>query len=398
MANKIVVIGTGYVGLPAAVMLAHAGCEVIGVDINDNIVDAINNGVMHINEKELQEIMCHDNVKKNLKAQKQPCLADIFIIAVPTPINKRKKIADMSYVESAMESIVPCLQKGNLVIIESTVPPLTCKDMIKPMIEKKGLRVPEDVMVAHCPERILPGNIFYEIVNNDRIIGGMDARSGNAAKEVYSCFVKGNLYVTDDVTAELCKLMENTYRDVNVALANEFSAVGETLGIDIKNAIALANKHPRVNILNPGIGVGGHCIPLDPWFIKEVDPANSSLIFVSRKINEQMPSKTAGKIRRAVKDIESPKIILLGATYKPNTDDLRESPALEVFDLLLEDGYDVKLYDPLTNEYSYSSVEEVVKGADCAAILVEHDVIMKDFCENETQIRKLMHNPVILRF
>ncbi len=398
MTTKIVVIGTGYVGLPAAVMLAHAGYEVVGVDINDNIVEAINNGVMHINEKELQDIMCHENVKKNLKAQRQPCDANVFIIAVPTPINKRKKVADMSYVKSAMESIVPYLKKGNLVILESTVPPLTCKELIKPMIEKRGLRVPEDIMVAHCPERILPGNIFNEIVNNDRIIGGVDTRSGNAAKEVYSCFVKGNLYMTDDVSAELCKLMENTYRDVNIALANEFSAVGETLGVDIKKAIALANKHPRVNILNPGIGVGGHCIPLDPWFIKEVDPANSSLIFASRQINEQMPAKTASKIRKAVKHIKMPEMVLLGATYKPNTDDLRESPALEVYDLLLDDGYDVKLYDPLINKYSYSSIEEIVKGVDCVAVLVEHDIVMKDILEKENQIKELMRNPIILRF
>jgi len=398
MAKKIVVIGTGYVGLPAALMLANAGHEVVGVDIDKNIVEAINKGEMHINEEELQSLMQRDNIRKNLKAQSQPCKADVFIIAVPTPIDKRKKIADLSFVTDAIEAILPYIDKNNLIIIESTVPPLTCREVIKPMIEKTGFIVGDDILLAHCPERILPGNIFYEIVHNHRIIGGINERSSLAAKELYLSFVKGNLYLTDDVTTELCKLMENTYRDVNIALANEFSAVGETLGIHIKRAIELANKHPRVNILSPGIGVGGHCIPIDPWFIKQVDPENCTLIFAARKINEQMPVKTAAKIRRAVRHMQSPKIIALGATYKPNTYDLRESPALEVVRLLREDGYDVKVYDPLTKEYTYSALEEIVKGADCLAILVEHEVIMKELLEKEARIKSLMRNPIIIRF
>jgi len=398
MAKKIVVIGTGYVGLPAALMLANAGHEVVGVDIDKNIVEAINKGEMHINEEELQSLMQRDNIRKNLKAQSQPCKADVFIIAVPTPIDKRKKIADLIFVTDAIESILPYIDKNNLIIIESTVPPLTCREVIKPMIEKTGFIVGDDILLAHCPERILPGNIFYEIVHNHRIIGGINERSSLAAKELYLSFVKGNLYLTDDVTAELCKLMENTYRDVNIALANEFSAVGETLGIDIKKAIELANKHPRVNILSPGVGVGGHCIPIDPWFIKQVDPENCTLIFAARKINEQMPVKTAAKIRRAVRHMQSPKIIALGATYKPNTYDLRESPALEVVRLLREDGYDVEVYDPLTKEYAYSALEEIVKGADCLAILVEHEVIMKELLEKEARIKSLMRNPIIIRF
>ncbi|MCL0035149.1 nucleotide sugar dehydrogenase [Thermodesulfovibrionales bacterium] len=398
MTKKVVVIGTGYVGLPVAIMLANAGHEVVGVDINENIVKAINSGGMHINEEELRNLMRGENARKNIKAQNQPCKADVFIIAVPTPLDKRKKVADLSFVRDAMESILSYIEKNNLIIIESTIPPLTCREVIKPMVEKTDLIIGEDILLAHCPERILPGNIFYEIVHNDRIIGGINERSSIAAKEIYSSFVKGNLYLTDDITAELCKLMENTYRDVNIALSNEFSAVGETLGIDIRKAIEIANKHPRVNILNPGIGVGGHCIPIDPWFIKEVDPENCTLIFTARKINDQMPAKTAAKIRRAVKDIPYPKIVALGATYKPNSYDLRESPALKVVNFLLEDGYDVKLFDPLTEEYAYSSIEEIVKGVDCLAILVEHDVITKELSGKESTIEDLMKNPIILRF
>ena len=398
MAKTIVVIGTGYVGLPVAIMLANAGYEVVGVDIDKNIVEAINSGEMHINEDELQDLMSQPNVRKNLRAEGQPCQGDVFIIAVPTPLDKRKKIADLNYVIDAIESIIPVMKKGNLIIIESTIPPYTCREVIIPRITKESLVVGEDIMLAHCPERILPGNIFHEILYNDRIIGGINEKSAKAAKKIYESFVKGSLFLTDDISAELCKLMENTYRDVNIALANEFAAVGETLGIDIKRAIELANQHPRVNILNPGIGVGGHCIPIDPWFIKEVDPENCSLIFTARKINDQMPIRTAAKIRRAVSHLKDPAIIALGATYKPNTEDLRESPALEVVRILSEDGYNIKLYDPLAKGYSYNSLEDIVKETDCLAILVEHDVLMEELREKEALIKELMRNQILLRF
>ena len=226
--KKIIVIGTGYVGLPAAILLANAGYQVVGVDIDENIVKAINNGEMHIDEKELQKLMQKESVRKNLKGQSMPCSGDVFLISVPTPLDKRKKIADLSYVKEAVESIVPHLRKGNLVIIESTVPPLTCREVIIPMVEKNGLKVGKDILLAHCPERILPGDVFHEIIHNDRVIGGVNEASARAAEEIYRSFVKGKLYLTDDVTAELCKLMENTYRDVNIALANEFAAVCET--------------------------------------------------------------------------------------------------------------------------------------------------------------------------
>ncbi len=397
--QTIVVIGTGYVGLPAALMLAKAGYEVVGVDINENIVRAINEGVMHIREEELQRLMDDPQVRAHLRAQSTPCEGDVFIIAVPTPLDKRKKVADLSYVDDAVQSILPYLRPGNLVIVESTIPPLTCRERITPMIEKHtGLKVGETIFLAHCPERILPGDIFYEIVHNDRIIGGINEKTRQMAAQVYASFVKGQLYLTDDVTAELVKLMENTYRDVNIALANEFNAVAETLGIDGREAIRLANKHPRVNILMPGIGVGGHCLPIDPWFIKEVDPANSRLIFTARLVNDEMPHKIAAKIRRTVRDIVQPKIVALGAAYKPNVEDLRESPALEIVALLREDGYNVAHYDPLVAGMEYPSLVEVCRGADMLAVLVPHDQIVADLERDRAAIEAVMRTPIIVRY
>ncbi|MBI4304589.1 MAG: nucleotide sugar dehydrogenase, partial [Chloroflexi bacterium] len=238
--QKIVVIGTGYVGLPLAIMLARSGHQVVGVDIEENIVKAINEGMLHLAEDEMKQIFHEPAVRQNLRAQNKPCEADVFIISVPTPVDQRKMVADLSMVASAAESMLPFLRKGNLVVLESTVPPLTCRNLITPMIERTGLKVGEDVLVCHCPERILPGEVFREIVNDDRIIGGVDRKSALAAKEIYGSFVKGSLYLTDDVTAELAKLMENTYRDVNIALANEIAAVAEGLGVNPMEAIALA--------------------------------------------------------------------------------------------------------------------------------------------------------------
>jgi UDP-N-acetyl-D-mannosaminuronic acid dehydrogenase len=298
--REIVVIGTGYVGLPAALLLARAGHSVVGVDIDDNIVRAINEGVLHIKEERLQAVMDEPAVRQNLKAQSTPCEADVFLIAVPTPLDERKKVANLSIVVEATKSLTPHLREGNLVILESTVPPLTCRELMTPLLERSGLKVGTTLHLAHCPERILPGDVFYEIVHNDRIIGAADEKSRAMAAEVYASFVQGELLLTDDVTAELVKLMENAYRDVNIALANEFAAVARTLEIDPGEAIALANRHPRVNILKPGIGVGGHCIPIDPWFIKEVELANSRLIFTARLINDVMPARIAAHIRAAV--------------------------------------------------------------------------------------------------
>jgi len=398
VSEKIVVIGTGYVGLPLAIMLARAGYEVIGVDIEENVVNAINEGVLHLAEDELKQIFQEPQVRENLHAQKTPCQADIFIISVPTPLDEKKRVADLSQVVGAVESVLPYLRTGNLVIVESTVPPLTCRNTIAPLLEKTGLKVGEDIFLCHCPERILPGEVFEEIVHNDRVLGGLDGKAAGMAKEIYASFVQGNLYLTDDITAELVKLMENTHRDVNIALANELAAVAEGLGVDIIRAIELANKHPRVDILKPGIGAGGHCIPVDPWFIKEIDPVNSRLIHTARLINDEVPHKTAAKIRHALKDIKEPRIVVLGVTYKPGTHDIRNSPALKIIELLRADGYNIKAYDPVVTGYQYTSIEEVVRDADCLVVLVEHQSIREELASRETEIKKAMRNPLIIRF
>ena len=398
MTERIVVIGTGYVGLPLAIMLARSGYDVVGVDIEENVVNAINEGVLHLAEEDVRKIFQEPQVRKNLHAQKSPCEADVFIISVPTPLDDKKRVADLSQIFSAIDSISPYLRTGNLVIVESTVPPLTCRNLIMPLIEKTGLKVGKEVFLCHCPERILPGDIFEEIVHNDRVIGGIDSKSAEMAREVYASFVKGNLYLTDDITAELVKLMENTSRDVNIALANEFAAVAEGLGVDVMRAIELANKHPRINILTPGIGTGGHCIPVDPWFIKQVDPINSRLIHTARLINDEVPRKITAKIRKALKDIKNPRIVVLGVTYKPDTPDVRNSPALEIIRLLREDGYSVEAFDPLADGYTYTSVGELARDADCLVVLVEHKIIRKELSKGVADIKKIMHNPVILRF
>lgn len=398
MSKKIVVMGTGYVGLPLAIMLARVGYRVIGVDIEENVVKAINEGVLNLAEEDIRRIFKEPAVRKNLHAQKTPCEADVFIISVPTPLDERKRIADLSQVIGAVESILPHLRPGNLVIIESTVPMLTCRNIIAPLLEKTGLKLGKDVFLCHCPERILPGEVFEEIVHNDRVIGGLDGEAAEMTREIYASFVKGNLYLTDDVTAELVKLMENTSRDVGIALANEFAAVADGLGVDIVQAIELANKHPRVNILKPGIGAGGHCIPVDPWFIKEIDPVNSRLIHTARLINDEVPHKLAARIRHVLKDIKNPRIVALGITYKPDTYDTRNSPALKIIELLKDDGYRVTAYDPLVADYQYSSIEEVARGADCLVVLVEHRLIKEELSRREAEIKKAMRRPLILRF
>jgi UDP-N-acetyl-D-mannosaminuronic acid dehydrogenase len=396
--KKIIVIGTGYVGFPVAVLLARSGFKVIGVDINKNVVNAINNGILHNGEKEIEHIFKDEEVRKNLISQEIPCNGDIFIIAVPTPLDKRKKIADLSYIIDALKSIAPYLEKNNLIIIESTVPPLTCREIIKPLIEiETKLKVNEEIFIAHCPERILPGNVFHEIVKNDRIIGGMNKEASDIAKNLYSTFVSGELFITDDVTAEFCKLVENTYRDVNIALANEIDQVSETLGIDSNEVISLANKHPRVNLLRPGIGVGGHCIPIDPWFIKQIDPENTSLIFTARRINEIRPKKISKKIRMLLKNIKNPRIVILGLTYKPNTYDIRESPSLIISKDLKEDGYQVECYDPFVKGYEFNNIIDIVNGKDCLVILVEHDIIKDELDKNINKIKSNMNTPIIYR-
>jgi len=396
--RKVVVIGCGYVGLPAALLLAKAGHQVVGVDINTELVSNINKGKIHIEDEKLQSILNEPSVRKNFIATNKPDYGDVFIIAVPTPIDRRRKVSDLSYVMNAIESILPFLRKGNLVIVESTIPPLTCRERIKPLLEKTGLNVGNELFLAHCPERVLPGNIHDEIIKNDRIIGGINEKSNTMAKEIYETFIKSELLITDDVTAEFCKLMENTYRDVNIALANEFSLIAESVRVDIHKAIEMANKHPRVKIHTPGIGVGGHCIPIDPWFIAEIAPDKANLIRQARIINDNMPRYVASKIRKILSKIKNPKIVLLGRSYKPNVADERESPAIEIYEILKTDGYDVESYDPFINGYKYSSLLDITKGIDCLIILVKHKIVLEEFNREKEKILNNMRHKIVIEF
>lgn len=296
--KKVCVVGIGYVGLPCALMLAQNGCAVAGVDIDNKKVQELQRREAKL-EKELQDIIDTREVQKNFSVSNQVNEADIFVIAVPTPIDKDRKTADLTALKAAVKSITGVLKEGNLVIIESTVPPLTMRNVVIPILEENGVDCRE-IFLSHCPERLLPGNVVQEIIYNNRIIGGVTPEAAELAAEMYRLFVKGTISLTDDATAEMCKLMENTYRDVNIALANELGDVCRTLGIDADKAIELANLHPRVNMLKPGIGVGGHCLPVDPWFIHEVSPYNSTLINAARHINDLRPSKIAAAIRRHV--------------------------------------------------------------------------------------------------
>ena len=286
--TKISVVGMGYIGLPTASILATHRFEVTGVEVNQSILDGVGRGMTDISELGLSIIIKAAVKSHRLKCQAKAPEADVFIICVPTPLNQNKT-ADLGYVITAGRMIAPMIRKGNLVILESTVPSGTTEEVLQPILETSGLVAGRDFYLAYCPERVLPGNLLNEMIQNDRIIGGINAASGEMARKIYETFVEGKIYMTDASTAEFVKLMENTYRAVNIALANEFALIANGLGINVLDAIELANKHPRVKILQPGAGVGGHCIPIDPWFIVEKAPEISRLISTAMRINEEMP-------------------------------------------------------------------------------------------------------------
>ena len=330
MIKSINVIGLGYIGLPTAATLANAGFDALGVDVRPDIIAKINAGDIHIQEPGLDILVRAAVQRGKLRAAAAPSRADVFIIAVPTPIHPDKS-PDLSFVEAATRTIAPVLEKGNLVIVESTVPPRTCVDVVAPIIENMtGLKHGMDYDLAHCPERVIPGQILTEIIHNDRIVGGTTPEATKRTAALYGSFVKGRLLETDATTAEMCKLMENSFRDVNIALANELANIADDLQIDIHEAIGLANRHPRVNIHTPGIGVGGHCIPIDPWFIAHVAPEKAQLIQAARKINDARPHLLAERILAAHREQPDSAIAFFGLSYKPDVDDFRESPAIEV--------------------------------------------------------------------
>lgn len=371
--QKICLLGLGYIGLPTAAVLATHSFKVIGVDTNTNVVNIINKGDIHIKEPGLRTLVQAAIKSGNLRAKPEPEKADVFIIAVPTPLKDRR--ADLSYVEAATKSIVPHLEKGNLIILESTVPPKTTEELVASILKRSGLQAGRDFYLAHCPERVLPGNILKELIENDRVIGGVDPESAQRAQELYNSFVSGRVYLTDATTAELVKIIENTYRDVNIALANELSRICMELGLDVWEVIELANKHPRVSLLRPGPGVGGHCLSVDPWFVVEKVPETARLIRLSREINDSQPELIVSMIEQMVEGIANPKIAILGVAYKGNVDDTRESPAIPVIEKLGEAGYVLSIVDSHARCFPWrlSSVEQAFSQADLAVLLTDHN-------------------------
>ena len=445
--KTICVIGLGYIGLPTASILATHGFNVVGVDVNPKVVDTINKGSVHIQEPGLKTLVKAAVQSGNLYAVERPQAADVYIIAVPTPITEDKK-ADLSFVRTAAESITPLLHKGNLVILESTSPPGTCVELLKPILESTGLRAGEDFYLAHCPERVLPGRTVKELIENERIIGGINRASAEEAAQIYRVFVEGGIHLTDCTTAETVKLMENTYRDVNIALANELAIVCEKLGIDAWEVIRLSNLHPRVNIHLPGPGVGGHCLAVDPWCIAARCHGEGGLmglgrrtggsrtVHVVRRLKEILastktnpfhpsradladPSRPTGEVEVACENSRTAaeiavtadadgfkgdtpthsdqgpwKIAVLGVSYKGNIDDARETPALRVLQLLEEEGISFSVYDPHVRDFPYelSPFKETVAGADCLLLLADHDEFK---FLHPLEIGKLMRRPVV---
>ncbi|MEH7564193.1 nucleotide sugar dehydrogenase, partial [Priestia megaterium] len=394
MVEKICVVGLGYIGLPTAAIFAKAGFKVVGVDVNQNAVNLINKGEVHLEEIGLPELVKEVVHSGNLRASLSVEEADVYIIAVPTPIHE-DHTANVDYVISATKSILPFIKKNDVVIVESTIPPRTIDDVVAPLFEEAGWNTRQDIYLAHCPERVLPGRILIELVENTRIVGGYTKEAAYQAAQVYRQIVTGEVIETQAVTAEMSKLMENTYRDVNIALANELGKISAKLGINALDVIKLANRHPRVNIHTPGPGVGGHCLAVDPYFIIEKAPELSPLISNAREINNSMPHFVLECVQNTLE--KGAKIAVFGLTYKGNIDDVRESPAMEILSLLMEKEFELSIYEPHVTEdqvnFPLHTFEDAISNAECILILTDH----KEFEElDEDLIVSKMKNPVIL--
>lgn len=376
---KVVFMGLGYIGLPTAAVAASKGVEVLGVDINPDVVNTINKGKIHIVEPELDKLVKEVVEKGNLKASLKPETADVFLVVVPTPF-KHTHRADITYVESATRTIIPFLKEGDLFIIESTSPVMTTEKMAA-IIFKERPELENKIYVAYCPERVLPGNVIYELVNNDRVIGGINIESSNKAVEFYSQFVNGDLHLTNARTAEMCKLTENSSRDVQIAFANELSIICDKAGINVWELIELANKHPRVKILQPGSGVGGHCIAVDPWFIVTEYPEQANLIKRARETNDYKADWCVNKTFEVYDTFEKkygrePIIACMGLAFKPDIDDLREAPAKYIVSRILsETRAEVLVVEPNISShktFSLKAYDEAYKQADIVVWLVGH--------------------------
>lgn len=385
--ETLCVLGLGYIGLPTASTFATHDIRVIGVDVDQNVVNVLRNGEIHIQEPGLRTLVQAAFKSGNLRLSDSPEPVDAFIIAVPTPVLEDKR-ADLEAVVAASESIVPHLRAGNLVVLESTSPPRTILDVVAPILERSGLRAGEDFHLAYSAERVLPGQILRELIENARVIGGVNRVSAEACRDLYRTFVRGEIVVTDATTAEMVKLMENTFRDVNIAIANEFARQADHIGVDIWEAIRMANLHPRISILKPGPGVGGHCVGVDPWFLVEAAPDQSALIRQAREVNDEQPSYVVQRIEAALGGLKGRRIAALGLTYKPDVDDLRESPAMEVARLLVGAKAEVRTYEPFVPAASVAgakamdSLKMALEGSDAVVLLVDHQV----FCVLDPQV------------
>lgn len=387
--ERISVFGLGYVGLPVAGVLASRGFDILGIDVSANIVDTINSGKIHIVEPDLDMVVQAAVSAGKLRASLKAEPADVFIVAVPTPFKEGKQ-PDVSYIQAAVKVIAPLLRKGNLIILESTSPVGTTEqirawvkalrpDLEMPEAEKDGA----DIHIAHCPERVLPGKVLRELVDNDRIVGGISPRCAEMAAALYRSFVSAEMHLTNARTAEMAKLVENSYRDVNIAFANELSIVCDKLDINVWEMISLANRHPRVNILSPGPGVGGHCIAVDPWFIVAAAPELTRVIRAAREVNDHKPELVVDKVAAAAARMKNPVIACFGLAYKADIDDLRESPAVEIVQHLAEKKVGKLLVvEPNVRELpkslaglpgvSFSDVREAMTEADIVVLLVDH--------------------------
>lgn len=382
MLNYVTTLGLGYIGLPTSALIASHCVPVHGVDISQHVVDTINAGKIHIVEPELGTAVADAVANGFLKADIKPAAADVYLIVVPTPFKGGSHEPDISYIQAATDGILPLLKAGDLYIIESTSPVGTTEKM-RDYIYAQRPELKGKLHIAYCPERVLPGNVMYELVHNDRVIGGVDEAATEKACEFYAQFVKGELHKTNARTAEMCKLVENSSRDVQIAFANELSIISEKAGINVWELINLANKHPRVNILQPGSGVGGHCIAVDPYFITSEFPMESQIIGKAREINNYKAFWCANQVREAInafqlRENRAPNVALMGLAFKPNIDDLRQSPAVYITQRVLQDANDETYFivEPNVDEhpvYKLTSVSDAVANADIIAFLVAHD-------------------------
>ena len=392
--SDVCVLGLGRIGLPTAVMLASHGHRVVGVDTNRATVEVVTRGASPFDEPGIPALLQAAVADGRLRAQPSPEPSDAFIIAVPTPVLPDKR-PDMSYVWKAARAVREHLRAGNLVVVESTVPPGATAGEVARLLEEGGMTAGRDFLLAHCPERVLPGRVTSEIVENDRTVGGINDRSTKRAVELYRSFVTGAIHETDATTAEMVKLSENTYRDVNIALANTLANTASRVGVDAWRVIEIANRHPRVNLHRPGPGVGGHCIPVDPWFLVAAAPEETGLIRQAREVNDGQPAVVVDLALAALGGGKERKVAVLGVAYKAGTSDARGTPAAEVIARLRDAGVSVSAHDPHVEDFVHPLVplQDALAGADVAIVLTEHS----EYGELEPEdVRSLMRTPAIV--